>query len=41
MFLMAAINVPFIVMDPQGAWMNWASFVFCFGLAISAAIQTR
>ena len=39
-FAMAAINVPFIVMNPGGALLNWAVFVFCFGLGIACAVMS-
>lgn len=39
-FVMAAINIPFIVTDPT-RWLNWLSFVFCFGLGIISIIWTK
>lgn len=39
LFAMAALNVPFIVTDPT-RWWNWASAVFCFGLAIASALES-
>lgn len=38
-FAMAALNVPFIVADPVGAWGGWASAVFCFGMGIAIAMR--
>lgn len=38
-FAMAALNVPFIVADPAGAWGSWASAVFCFGVGIAMAVS--
>ncbi len=37
-FLMAAINVPFIVANPAGAVFNWASAVFCLALGFACVI---
>lgn len=40
-FAMVAINVPFIVSNPTGAILNWASAVYCFGLGIACAMSAR
>lgn len=38
-FAMAAIQVPFIVANPSGAYINWFALVFCFGVGIASAIK--
>ena len=40
-FLMCIINIPFIIHNPSGAYFNWMSAVFCFGMGIVCTINNR